>query len=376
MMTAFQTSTIVQLDNAENVLGQILAHLHEHDLFAVRRDNSWQVDYADAKISFTAQADGLHAQVAAPSESSLYEGRMMVFHHIQEFGNCPPQAIQWQGDNVKLERPPAFRLITVQAVSEIGPHMRRVRFGSDDLVRYDREDNIHCKLIFPQPGVLDPEWPTLTANGMPNFPKGDKRLDIRTYTIRRIHAQLGWFEVDFVLHEDAGPGSRWAAQATKGQQIGLSGPGGRTASPAGWMLLAGDETALPAIARIGEALPAATTGVVIIEVQTPADQIPLSMPAGMTMQWLHRAGEPAGTTTLLSDAIQACSIAADADRFVWVGAEFSTAQAVRAWLRDTVGLGSKEQLVVAYWRRGLDETQMKSAPARQTAEPQGTQAGP
>ncbi|WP_238534278.1 DUF2218 domain-containing protein [Advenella kashmirensis] len=124
MMTAFQTSTIVQLDNAENVLGQILAHLHEHDLFAVRRDNSWQVDYADAKISFTAQADGLHAQVAAPSESSLYEGRMMVFHHIQEFGNCPPQAIQWQGDNVKLERPPAFRLITVQAVSEIGPHMR------------------------------------------------------------------------------------------------------------------------------------------------------------------------------------------------------------------------------------------------------------
>lgn len=103
---------------------------------------------------------------------------------------------------------------------------------------------------------------------MPNFPKGDKRLDIRTYTIRRIHAQQGWFEVDFVLHEDAGPGSRWAAQATKGQQIGLSGPGGRTASPAGWMLLAGDETALPAIARIGEALPAATTGVVIIEVQT------------------------------------------------------------------------------------------------------------
>jgi NADPH-dependent ferric siderophore reductase len=95
----------------------------------------------------------------------------------------------------------------------------------------------------------------------------------------------------------------------------------------------------------------------------------------MTVQWLHRASEPAGTTTLLSDAIQVCPIATDADRFVWVGAEFSTAQTVRAWLRDTVGLGSKEQLVVAYWRRGLDETQMKSAPARQTAGPQGTQAG-
>ncbi len=375
MMNAFLTSTTVQLDNAENVLGQVLTHLREHDLFAVRRDNTWQVDYADAKITFTVQADSLHAQVAALSESALYEGRMMVFHHVQEFGNCTPQDIQWQGDNVRLERPPAFRLITVQAVSEVGPHMRRVRFGADDLARYDREDNIHCKLIFPQPGVVDPEWPNLAANGMPDFPKGDKRLDIRTYTIRRISAPQGWFEVDFVLHEDAGPGSRWAAQAAAGQQIGLSGPGGRTASAAGWMLLAGDETALPAIARIGEALPADTTGVVMIEVQTPADQIPLAMPAGMTVQWLHRASEPAGTTTLLSDAIQVCPIATDADRFVWVGAEFSTAQTVRAWLRDTVGLGSKEQLVVAYWRRGLDETQMKSAPARQTAEPQGTQAG-
>lgn len=374
MMTAFQTSTTVPLGDAENVLTQMLEHLREHDLFAVRQENTWQVDYAEAKITFTVQADSLHAHVAAPTAATLYEGRMMVFHHIQEFGNCTPEAIQWQGDDVMLERPPAFRLITAQAVSEVGPHMRRVRFSAEDLTRYDREDNIHCKLIFPQPGVADPQWPTLAANGMPQFPKGDQRLDIRTYTIRRISAQQGWFDVDFVLHEDAGPGSRWAAQAAAGQQIGLSGPGGRTASPAGWMLLAGDETALPAIARIGEALSADTTGVVMIEVQTPADHIPLAMPAGMTVQWLHRASAPAGTTTLLSDAIQACPIAADADRFVWVGAEFSTAQTVRAWLRDTVGLGSKEQLVVAYWRRGLDETQMKSAPAKQAAEPQGKQA--
>ncbi|HLU02174.1 MAG TPA: siderophore-interacting protein [Advenella sp.] len=375
MMTAFQTSTTVHLGNADNVLAQLLAHLREHDLVAVRRNNTWQVDYADAKITFSARVDSLHAQVAAPTAATLYEGKMMVFHHIQEFGHCAPEAIRWQGDQVKLERPPAFRLITVLAVSEVGPHMRRVRFRADDLARYDREDNIHCKLIFPQPDVLDPEWPTLAADGMPQFPKDDKRLDIRTYTIRRISAQQGWFEVDFVLHEDAGPGSRWAAQAVTGQQIGLSGPGGRTASPAGWMLLAGDDTALPAIARIGEALPARTTGVVIIEVQTPADRIPLALPPGMTVQWLYRASAPAGTTTLLGDAIQACAIAADEDRFVWVGAEFSTAQTVRAWLRETVGLGSREQLVVAYWRRGLDETQMKRAPARPGGRMQGKQAG-
>ena len=375
MKTTFETSTTVPLSDAQHVLAQVLAHLHEHDLVAVERDNIWQVDYADTRISFSVQADNLHAQVAASSAATLYEGKMMVLHHIQEFGNCKPEAIQWQGDNVNLERPPAFRLITVQAVSEVGPHMRRVRFNVDDLARYDQNENIHCKLIFPQPDVSEPEWPTLAADGMPQFPKGDKRLDIRTYTIRRISAPEGWLEVDFVLHEDAGPGSRWAAQAVAGQQIGLSGPGGRTARPAGWMLLGGDETALPAIARVTEALPADTNGVVLIEVQTPADQIPLTTPAGMSVQWLHRGNAAAGTTTLLADAVTACTISKDEDRFVWVGAEFSTAQTVRKWLRETVGLSSREQLVVAYWRRGLDETQMKSAPVRAATDEQDTQAG-
>ena len=374
-MTAFQTSTTVRHIDAENVLAQVLEHLREHDLAASLRDNAWHMDYADSKIIFTAQADVLHAQVTASSQTALYEGRMMVFYHIQEFAGCEPQAIQWQGDGVSLERPPAFRLITAESVSEVSPHMRRIRFRAEDLARYDRQDNIHCKLIFPQPGIEDPEWPTLGANGVPQFPKGEKRLDVRTYTIRRINTQAGWFDVDFVLHEDAGPGSRWAAQAVCGQQIGFSGVGGRTATPAGWMLLAGDETALPAIARIGETLAADIQGVVIIEVQTPADQITLKMPPGMSVQWLYREAAQAGTTTLLSDAIQACSIAAGPDRFVWVGAEFATAQAVRSWLRNTLGLSSKEQLVVAYWRRGLDETQMKSVPAKQAASQQEDEAG-
>lgn len=373
-MMTFQTSTTVRHIDAENVLAQLLAHLREQDLFAARKGDAWELEYADTKICFRAQADALYADVRAPTQDAMYEGRMMVFHHIQEFGNCEAQAIVWQGDSVTLERPPAFRLITVVAVSQVSPHLRRVRFRNSDLQRYDRDDNLHCKLIFPQPDVTDPEWPTLADNGVPQFPKGEKRLDVRTYTIRRISASEGWFEVDFVLHDDAGPGARWAAQATAGQQIGMSGPGGRTASAASWMLLAGDETALPAIARIGESLPAGTNGTVIIEVQTPEDRISLDLPKGMTLQWLYRETAEAGSTTLLADTIQACPISAGIDRFVWVGAEFSTAQRVRAWLRDTVGLGSKEQLVVAYWRRGLDETQMKSAPTRQTTTTAGDEA--
>ncbi len=366
-MTAFHTKTTVTGIDAENALEQLLGHLREHELIAVRKDDAWEVEYANTRILFLAKGDMLRADVTAPTQDALYEGRMMAFYHIQEYSGCEPEAIQWEGDSVAFERPPAFRLITVAAVTDVGPHMRRVRFRNSDLQRYDQNDNLHCKLIFPQPGDEQPEWPTLAANGVPQFPKGEKHLDVRTYTIRRISAREGWFEVDFVLHDDAGPGARWADQAAVGQQLGMSGPGGRTAPSTSWMLLAGDETALPAICRIGETLPAGTRGHVIVEVQSSQDEIPMTLPKGMALQWIYRDKSAAGENTLLADAIQACTIPENGDRFVWVGAELSTAQTVRKWLRDDIGLSGKEQLVVAYWRHGMDETQMKSAPARDSA---------
>lgn len=86
----------------------------------------------------------------------------------------------------------------------------------------------------------------------------------------------------------------------------------------------------------------------------------------MTLQWLHRGEAPAGTTSLLADAIRAADIpSGSASRYAWVAAEFTTAQIVRSWLRETVGLNNKEQLVVAYWRRGVDETDMKSGKRQQ-----------
>ena len=364
-MNTFQTSTTVRDSEAEQVLRDLLAHIGEHNIIATRQDNTWILDYRGARIAFSTGPSVLHAQVTAPTREALYEARMLAYYHIIEFSHCAPDAIQWQGDDVQLSRPPAFRLITAESVQDLSPHMRRIRFCGEDLERYAPDDNIHCKLIFPQPGDTAPVWPTLAPDGTPQFPKGDKRLNIRTYTLRRIDAAAGWFDVDFVLHEDAGPGSAWAAQATPGQQIGLSGPGGSTARHAGWMLLAGDETALPAIARIGEALPADTRGVVLVEVQDAAEQILLRLPPNMSLQWLHRGAAAPGTTTLLADAIQASSIEPGADRYVWVAAEFTTAQTIRGWLRNTLGMGVKEQLVVAYWRRGLDETQMKGRPAGQ-----------
>jgi len=372
-MTSFITRTAVEGIDAATVLSSLLEHLGEHDLTAVADQDRWILDYDGARIIFLARQDALLAEVQAPTQEALFDARVMVHYHVAEFANLEPEVVLWHGDKAEFERPPAFRLLTVTGIEDLSPHLRRVHFRGSHLNRYQTDEDIHCKLLIPQPGDTNPQWPTLGTNGLPQMPAGEKRLDMRTYTIRRINASAGWMEIDFVLHQDAGPGSGWAASAQIGHQLGVSGPGGRTARAADWMLLAADETGLPAIARIVEGLPAHTRGMVMVEVQNAGDEIPLSLPAGMAIHWLHREQAPAGSTRPLRDAILACPIPSEGDRFVWVACEFASAQEVRPWLRQTIGLGRHEQLVVAYWRQGMDETRMKGGSQRRTTG--GPQAG-
>lgn len=373
-MTALRTRTTVSGIEAAPVLEALLAHLAEQEMVATIHEDGWRLDYESAQIVFSAHADTLRVDINAPTPESLFDARMMVQYHIANTAGCEMGAIEWAGDKPTFERPPAFRILTVTNVMDLTAHMRRVRFKGTNLSRYDRAEDLHCKLLLPQPGTIEPEWPVLGPDGMPQYPEGEKRLDMRTYTIRRIDVIAGWMEVDFVLHDDAGPGTAWATLAQPGHQVGILGPGGRTARPSSWMLLAGDETALPAIARIAEKLPSDTRGEIIIEVGGAADELPLTAPSGMNLRWLHQGAQPAGTTTQLQEAIFACAIPSDTDRFAWVAAEFSTAQAVRPWLRDTVGMSGKEQLVVAYWRLGMDESRMKSGGAREAKRNQGDAA--
>ena len=367
-MNTLQTWTSVSTPRAHAVLDALLEHLAGHEMFAHASEGGWILDYEGARIRFLAEGGALRASIMAPSPEKLFDARMMAHHHIAEFAACEPDTVRWEGDQPAFERPPAFRVLTAVSFESVSPQLRRVRFRGTDLDRYATNDNLHCKLFFPQPGVTEPEWPVLGPDGLARYPAGEKRLDMRTYTVRRIDPTEGWLEIEFVLHEDAGPGSEWAARARPGQQVGMMGPGGRSPRPAAWMLLASDETGLPAIRRITEGLPRETQGEVIIEVQSANDEVPLDLPAGMSLTWLHRGDEAPGTSAQLQDAVMACSIPRAGDRYAWVAAEFSAVQVLRPWLRDTVGLQGKDQLVVAYWRRGMDETQMKSGGSRRSKD--------
>jgi len=87
----------------------------------------------------------------------------------------------------------------------------------------------------------------------------------RDYTPRRYDRAARELTIEFALHGD-GKASAWARQAQVGQRAAIGGPRGSMIIPAdyGWHLLAGDTTALPAIRRRMEELPAGVRAIVII----------------------------------------------------------------------------------------------------------------
>ena len=123
-------------------------------------------------------------------------------------------------------------------------------------------------------------------------------------------------------------------------------------APAGWLLLAGDETALPAISRVLAAAAPQTRGVALLEVAGAAEEQPLPAPAGVELRWLHRDGAAPGTTTLLADAVAALPRPPGEDVFAWVGAESAAVRTVRADLRGRWGLRRGQHHAIGYWRRG------------------------
>lgn len=240
---------------------------------------------------------------------------------------------------------------TLQVLSLSSPSAgyRRIRFAGPQLAPFWQHDNIHCRLVFPSAQDA----------------AGSSASSTRVYTVRSFDADAQWLEIDFLLHADAGPGACWAQQAQIGDCVEILKPGGRTARIADWMVLAGDDSALPALARIAERLPASTRGHVVCEIADPQDAIDIRLPPGMQWHWLYRAGLAAGTGDQLQQAVQQLDWAASqsakgASRFLWVGAEFATAQALRAWAVDSLGLAKQEQLIVAYWRRGMSENELRA----------------
>jgi NADPH-dependent ferric siderophore reductase len=240
-------------------------------------------------------------------------------------------------------------VLTVATVAAVTPTVRRVRLrGTPDAVSA-AGPTVH--LLVPRVGDPDPRWPGIARDGRIVWPSGAHGVSLRSYTARRQDRDRGEVDVDFVLHGD-GPAAAWAAAAAPGSALGVAGGASLGAAPAGWLLLAGDETALPAIARIlAEAAPT-TRGVVLAEVGDAAEEQPLPAPPGVEVRWLHREGRAPGATDLLAPAVAALERPEGDDVFAWVAAESAAVRAIRADLRGRWGLTRAQHHAIGYWRLG------------------------
>lgn len=340
-------SAVVPLSNPASVVEALRAHLAEHELTVEFDGRIASTDLPSGQATMRIESAALELEVRAANDSGLENLTGFLASHVLEFAHPETPAIRWSG--FQPSRTFAdFREMKVVQASMLTPHMRRITLAGSDLDRFADEDNLHVRLFFP-PAGQPPVWPTRGDDGLVQPIEPEKRPAMRKYTIRRLDMDRGLVDIDFLLHEDAGPGSDWAKLAQVGDVIGMAGPGGRSARQSGWMLLAGDETALPAIARILEGLAPDTQGVVLIEVEGQGDEIELAGPPTLDIRWLHREG----SADDLASAVARIDVPTGSSHFCWAGAEFEAVQSIRRHWKDVCGIGKSDQLAVAYWRRGV-----------------------
>jgi NADPH-dependent ferric siderophore reductase len=245
-----------------------------------------------------------------------------------------------------------MRLLQVREVGRLTPKMVRIVVGGEALAGFvSAAHDDHVKVFFPQPGQDKPVLPTPGPNG-PVYPEGALRPAARDYTPRRFDAVANTLTIDFVLHGE-GPATRWAAQAQPGQFIGVGGPRGSfiVADDFDWYLLAGDETAIPAIGRRLQELPEGARVIAVIEIADAGEEQTFDSRARLQMHWLHRHGAAAGNHLLLQRALSEISLPSG-DGYAWVAAEASVAKALRRYLLDQRGLPKDRVKAAAYWKQG------------------------
>lgn len=234
------------------------------------------------------------------------------------------------------------------------PHVVRLVLGGEELTGLPIGEftDHYIKIVFPVAGVDHPRPLDLAAIRR-ELPR-DQWPRLRAYTVRAFDAAAGELTVDVVHHGDEGLAGPWAAALRPGDEVLLVGPGGAYApSPeADWHLLAGDESALPAIAASLARLPVGAPAYVFVEVDGPADEQPLPSPGAVRLTWLHRGTRPVGEA--LVAAVRELDFPSGTVH-AFVHGEASFVRQLRRLLRVDRSVPREWLSISGYWRKGFDD---------------------
>lgn len=240
-------------------------------------------------------------------------------------------------------------VLVVTATEQLSPTMIRVSFRSEDLSAFSSSvfTDRYVKLSIPRdPGSAD-DAPV-----------------VRTYTALNPSVEDGTLDIDFVVHGTEGYAGPWAVAAEPGDTLVALGPGGAYAPDpeADWHLLAGDETALPAIRAALAALPADARGYAVLDIPAPDHEQPLDHPEGVEVTWLvtgdhthHAAQDAEGHEQLLLTAVRDLKWL-DGRVHAFVHGEAAvTMHGIRPYLLKERGVPKADVSISGYWRRGRTE---------------------
>jgi NADPH-dependent ferric siderophore reductase len=239
--------------------------------------------------------------------------------------------------------------MTVANTVDLAPNVRRITFRADQIADYRHTGaDEYFGLIMPPLGapLMMPSEDRINVRGAIRRMPEEQRPDLRWYTIRALRRAEREIDVDFVLHGDAGPGSRWATRAEAGQEVGFRA-GNATYRPAhdGPRLLAADETALPALSAI---LEAHRDEDIRAYVEVPDDTYRLPIDSPVPVTWFVRGEDPPGSKLLPG--------VTGADHgelgYAWLCGESSIATGLRRHLVRDRGVDRRRILFSGYWRVG------------------------
>ncbi|KAB3520955.1 siderophore-interacting protein [Corynebacterium sp. zg254] len=255
---------------------------------------------------------------------------------------------------------------TITGKESVSPAMVRIRANAPGLIGRELTKTDHYVKILFVPEGAPYSWPFDLAHIKDTQPKKYRPVT-RTYTLRSVDTETGDIAIDFVLHGDTGLAGPWARDVEVGETFAFVGPGGGWAPTPRYdhFVLAGDESAAPAIAASLEKIPSTSTAIAFFEVEGPGHEFAVPEGDNITVRWVYRHGSMPGRA--LADAVRFYECPeGSVGWFVHGVAEMI--KEIRRELYVGRGVSKKDASISGYWRLRMTEDQWQSSKQEFVAE--------
>ncbi|MQA77983.1 MAG: siderophore-interacting protein [Streptosporangiales bacterium] len=252
--------------------------------------------------------------------------------------------------------------VTVESVSAVSTGFVRVSVRGEGLAAYrDVWPADAFKLLLPPDGRGPVDFPVRGDDGLPFWPDGSRRPVLRAFTVRCFDPVRLRIDFDVAVHAD-GLAMRWVRGVEPGDVIGLAGMRHEFHAGTGVErhLMVGDSSALPALAAIVETLSPQIPTTVYLAVAHASDTTLLAARPHVTVHWLIGPADPCSP---LPSAVR------DAERpggrtQAWLAAEAGVVRDLRRFVTDDLGVARDDLHAAAYWKAGLDSTEVDTRALR------------